>query len=109
MFKLLALLLILVILFGVEVTRALVFGTFSIIALAILGLIALVFLIYVYDTLRDKRTSEQKAKDKEIEKQKNKEAMAANKKALIFWGKMIVALIVPTILICLLLVFLIKK
>ena len=109
MIKFLVFLVILVILFGVETTRALVFGGARIIGLVILGLIALVFLIYVYDALRDKRTPEQKAKDKEIEKQKNKEAMAANKKALIFWGKMIVALIVPTILICLLLVFLTKK
>lgn len=85
MIKFLVFLVILVILFGVETTRALVFGGASIIGLAILGLIAVVFLIYVYDALRDKRTPEQKAKEKEIEKQKNKEAMAANKKALSFW------------------------
>ena len=68
MIKFLVFLVILVILFGVETTRALVFGGASIIGLVILGLIAVVFLIYVYDALRDKRTPEQKAKDKEKEK-----------------------------------------
>jgi Na+/melibiose symporter-like transporter len=109
MFKLLAFLLILCILFGVEATRAFIFGTVGFIFWVVVAIVGFCLLVNVYDELRDKRTPEQKAKDKEIEKQKNKEAMAANKKALIFWGKMMVALIVPTILVCLLLVFLIKK
>lgn len=109
MIKFLAFLLILCILFGVATTRALVFGTFGIIILAVLGLFAVCFLIYAYDALRDKRTPEQKAKDKEIEKKKNKEAMATNKRALVFWCKMMIALFVPIALICFLLVFLLKK
>ena len=58
MFKLLALLLILVILFGVEVTRALVFGTFSIIALVILGILGLCLLIYILNALGSERPQE---------------------------------------------------
>ena len=85
MLKVLAFLLILVILFGVEATRGLVFGAFSIIFWAVLALFCFCLIVYVIDALRDKRTPEQKAKDKALEKKKNKEAMDTNKKALSFW------------------------
>lgn len=86
MLKVLAFLLILVILFGLEATRAFIFGSFSVIALAFLGLLGFCFLVYALNALGGKTDNkEQKAKDKALEKKKNKEAMDTNKKALSFW------------------------
>lgn len=108
MFKLLAFLLILVILFGVEATRALIFGTLGFIFWIVVSIIGLFLLFDVYNELKDKRTPEQKAKDKEIEKKKNKEAMESNKKALAFWGKVIAIITVPVAIFTIMLFYLIK-
>lgn len=108
MLELLAFLLILVILFGVAATRTLVFGAFSIIFWVFIAILSAAFLIYTIDALKDKRTPEQKARDKEIEKKKNKEAMESNRKALVFWGKAIVIITVPVAIFTIILFYLIK-
>ena len=86
MFKLLALLLILVILFGVEATRAFIFGSFSLIVLVFLGLLAFCFLVYVLDALGGKTdNTNKKAEEKKIEKNENKEDIGTTQKTLSFW------------------------
>lgn len=109
MLKVLAFLLILVILFGVATTRALVFGLFGIIFWAIFALFCFCLIVYVVDALKDARTPEQKAKDKALEKKKNREAMAANKRALAFWSKALVIIILSVTILSLLAIYLIKK
>ena len=76
MVKLLAFLLILVILFGVEATRAFIFGTLGIAFFIFAGIIFLCLVINVYEELRDKRTPEQKKADKEKNKTDPKTAKA---------------------------------
>ena len=82
MFKLLAFLLILCVLFGVETTRELFFGAVGFIFWAIviavgIGLLAL--------GLRDDRTPEEKKKDKELEAKRRKEAAERNKNIPWWW------------------------
>ena len=64
MFKFLAFLVILCILFGVEATRSFIFGTFGFIFWVLAGL----YLAYLtYELFKDRRTPEQKEKDKKEE------------------------------------------
>lgn len=82
MFKLLAFLLILCVLFGVETTRELFFGAVGFIFWAIvivvgIGLLAL--------GLRDGRTPEEKKKDEELEAKRKKEAEELNKNIPWWW------------------------
>lgn len=71
MFKLLAFLLILCILFGVETTRELFFGTVGFIFWAIIIVVGIGLLAL---GLRDGRTPEEKKKDDELEAKRKKEA-----------------------------------
>lgn len=82
MFKLLAFLLVLCILFGVETTRELFFGTVGFIFWAIIitvgiGLLAL--------GLRDGRTAEEKKKDEELDAKRKKDAEELNKNIPWWW------------------------
>lgn len=73
-----------VILFGVEATRSLFFGTLGV----IFWLIAILLVVGVFiDAFADRRTPKQKKADK----QKEKEAIdyTAHKKALLFWLRFI--------------------
>ena len=78
------------VLFGIEATRQLIFGTFNL----FLWLIVAIFIIWaifeLYDQLRDKRTPEQKAEDKAKEKARAKAVRKEYKKVFIFWAKIIV-------------------
>lgn len=71
MFKLLAFLLILVILFGVETTRALFFGTLGFIFWAIIILVGIGLLVL---GLKDDRTPEEKKKDEAELAERKKQA-----------------------------------
>ena len=88
MIKLLALLLIMVILFGLEATRSLFFGTLGFVFWTII--ILLVVGVFI-DAFADNRTPEQKKADK----QKEKEATdyKSLKKALLLWLRIILALL----------------
>lgn len=82
MFKLLAFLLILCVLFGVETTRELFFGAVGFIFWAIviavgIGLLAL--------GLRDDRTPEEKKKDEELDAKRKKDAEELNKNIPWWW------------------------
>lgn len=90
MFKILALLAILSILFGVEATRQLVFGTFNVVLWAIIAIFVLWAIFDLYDQLRDKRTPEQKAEDKAREKARAKAVRKEYKKVFVFWAKVII-------------------
>lgn len=79
-----------VVLFGVEATRQLVFGTFNLVLWIIIGVFILWAICELYDGLRDKRTPEQKAKDKAEQKALAKEARKEYKKVFIFWAKVII-------------------
>lgn len=68
MFKLLAFLLILCILFGVEATRAFIFGSVSIVVLVVLGILGLCLLIYALNALGGGKEPEQK---KNVPKKEN--------------------------------------
>lgn len=68
MFKLLAFLLILCVLFGVETTRWLFFGSVSIVVLVVLGILGLCLLIYTLNALGGKKEPEQK---KNVPKKEN--------------------------------------
>lgn len=79
-----------VILFGAEATRQLVFGSFNVVLWVIVGIYVLWFICEFYEQLRDKRTPEQKAEDKAKEKARAKAVRQDYKKAFIFWAKVIV-------------------
>ena len=82
MFKLLAFLLILCILFGVETTRELFFGTVGFIFWAIIIVVGIWLLAL---GLRDDRTPEEKKKDEELEAKRRKEAAERNKNIPWWW------------------------
>ena len=82
MVKFLVFLVILCILFGVEATRAFIFGTFGFLFWAAVAIIGFCLLVNIYDELRDKRTPEQK----KIDKEKNKGDPKANAFAYTFTG-----------------------
>ena len=106
MFKLLAFLLILVILFGIETTRALFFGTLSVL---FWGLLIIVGIGVLIDALKDGRTPEEIKKAKEEEREANKAAMKANKSALLFWLKTIVIIALATTAVSVIIIAIVKK
>lgn len=92
---------ILVILFGLEATRAFIFGAFGFIFWIIIILAAIGLIISAFE---DKRTPEQKQKDEQAKKEKAKqeaeqakEASEVDKKIFIFWGKVILLAILGTV------------
>lgn len=87
MFKILALLAILSILFGVEATRQLVFGTFNVVLWVIIAILILWAIFELYDALRDRRTPEEIAEDKARQKEITKASIKAYGSALVFWIK----------------------
>ena len=82
MFKLLAFLLILCILFGVETTRELFFGTVGFIFWAIIIVVGIGLLAL---GLRYDRTPEEKKKDEELEAKRRKEVAERNKNIPWWW------------------------
>lgn len=94
MVKFLVFLAILCILFGVETTRAFIFGAFGFIFWVVVAIVGFCLLVNVYDELRDKRTPEQKQIDKEKNKTDPKTAKAlivlgiffALAMATVFWA-----------------------
>lgn len=82
MTNILVFLLILVILFGLEPTRAFIFGAFGFIFWAV---VIFVVVVLIADAFTDKRTPEEKKKDEEARKEKERqielEKRAATKRA----------------------------